>query len=252
MNVKTKPIIEATSLTFAYKTHPVINDVSFTIHAGDYVGLVGPNGGGKSTLIKLILGLLKPQQGNLRLFGQPQPTGKTRARIGYVPQHVVQDTGAFPTTVFEVVLSGRIALRGMGRFLTAEDRKAASDALESVDLLSKKHDDVSTLSGGQRQRVFIARALAANPEILILDEPVTGVDSLSRDRFYAVLREANTKKNMTIILVSHDLDVIAQEAQVVLCINGTLTCHGAPGDLKTLQHLKEMYGENVKFVHDHA
>ncbi len=250
--MKTKPVIDVSSLTFAYKIHSVINDVSFTISAGDYVGLVGPNGGGKSTLVKLILGLLKPQRGTIRLFGQIRPDIKTRARIGYVPQHVVQASGAFPTTVFEVVLSGRIAQRGIGRFLTTEDRKAAIEALRSVDLLDKKNDDVSTLSGGQRQRVFIARALAANPDILILDEPVTGVDSLSRDRFYAVLRDTNKKHNMTIILVSHDLDVIAQEAQMVLCINGTLTCHGKPNDIKTMEHLKEMYGENVKFVHNHV
>ncbi len=250
--MKIKPIIEVADVTFAYKTHPVINDVSFTINAGDYVGLVGPNGGGKSTLVKLILGLLKPQRGTILLFGQTRPDMKTRARIGYVPQHVVQASGAFPTTVFEVVLSGRTPLRGIGRFLTAEDRKAAADALQSVDLLEKKNDDLSTLSGGQRQRVFIARALAANPDMLILDEPVTGVDSLSRDRFYAVLRDANKKHNMTIILVSHDLDVVAQEAKIVLCVNQTLTCHGAPADLKTLQHLKEMYGENVKFVHNHV
>jgi zinc transport system ATP-binding protein len=225
----TKNIIEVSDLSFAYRhQEPVLDHVSLTIHEGDYVGIVGSNGSGKTTLLKSMLGLLAPQSGEVKLFGQPIETFGQRWKIGYVPQHATHFETRFPATVEEVVLMGRYAKRGIGRWMTPADRHVAHEALVQVDMADAAGRLIGDLSGGQQQRVFIARALAARPEVIFLDEPTTGIDTRVQDEFYALLRRLNQEFDITLVLVSHDIERVAREVMHIACIDRTLTCFDTP------------------------
>ncbi|NTW96934.1 MAG: metal ABC transporter ATP-binding protein [Oscillochloris sp.] len=220
-NVSAPPAVEVQGLWAGYEREPVLEDVTLTIMPGDFIGLIGPNGGGKSTLLKVLLGLLVPIRGEVRLFGQPPAQG--RRLVGYVPQAFAFDR-AFPIRVSEVALMGRLSRRGLGRRYTAEDDAAVRTALDQVDAWALRDRPFGALSGGQRQRVLVARALAAEPQLLILDEPTASVDPQGRADLYEVLRTLNAR--MSILLATHDMLAISSYVKTVGCINRRLVYHG--------------------------
>lgn len=222
-------IIQLENICFSYTSEEVIKDVSLEIHKGDYVGIVGPNGGGKSTLLKLMLGLLKPNDGKVSLFGRDIRDFKDWSKIGYVPQKTMVETN-FPVTVEEVVAMGRYGKRGLFHFPTKLDAAKTHQALKQVDMFEYKDRQISDLSGGQQQRVFIARALAVEPEVIFLDEPTVGVDIKTQKQFYQLLRKLNKELHLTLVLVSHELDVVAHEATELVYINRTLEYYGDPNE----------------------
>ena len=200
------PVIEVRNVSFSYQATPVLEDVNLTIYDRESVCMVGPNGGGKTTLLRLLLGQLRPTQGEILIFGQPPE--QARLRLGYMPQRSEYDP-LFPVTVMDVVLMGRLGqpgLRGWLGWHGAGDRRAAREALEQVHMADAAQRPFIALSGGQRQRVLIARALCCQPELLLLDEPTANVDSLVEARLFDELRQLGQR--MTIVLVSHDLGFV--------------------------------------------
>ncbi len=234
---------------------PALEDVTITIPKGEFASIVGPNGGGKSTLIKLFLGLLEPTQGSVKLFGEAPR--KTRYRVGYAPQQARVDF-KFPINVMDVVLAGRFsASRGktqsvwgrvFGRF-TKEDRARAIAALDKMGVAHLRGKSFGDLSGGQRQRVLIARALASEPELLVLDEPTNNVDPSSAEKFYSLLEDLH--RDASILMASHDLGVVSQLVDSVVCVNRRVRIH--PTSEFDGEMVRELYNSDVRLVrHDHC
>jgi len=216
------PVVAAHGVHFAFNDQPVLEDVHLEVCHGDFLAVLGPNGGGKTTLLKLLLGLLRPQRGVIRVLGDLP--GKSSRRVGYVPQQTnIHDV--FPITAEDVVLLGRLPHRPKWRGFSGSDNNAVRHALERVGMGGLRHRRIGRLSGGQRQRVLIARALVNAPEILFLDEPTASVDRHFQTEFYDLLKELNA--SMTIIVVSHDLFVLSAYAKSVACVNRTLFYHDA-------------------------
>ena len=230
---------------FSYGNLRVLENVTLQIDAGDFVCVVGPNGGGKTTLLKLALGLLKPGAGRVSVFGV-DPV-RARSRVGYVPQHWTFDL-QFPMQVIDVVLMGRM---GGGRWFGqhgAEDREAAHEALDEMDLNALWDRPFAALSGGQRQRVLIARALASSPELLLLDEPTANVDVKAGEELLLLLKQLNAR--MTVVMVTHDLGFVSSLVNHVICVNRTAAMH--PISELTGDVIAEMYGSDVSMIrHDH-
>jgi len=219
-------IVELDHVSFSYTNGiDIVQDVDLTVKQGDYLGLVGPNGGGKSTLIKLMLGLLQPSQGKIKLFGHQLDEFRDWHRIGYVPQKPTESLHQFPATVTEVVLMGRIATRGLFHSFTAQDYEHVQKALKIVDLENLANKQIGELSGGQQQRVFIARALAGDPDLIVLDEPTVGVETAIRDSFYNLLRKLHRDHHHTLILISHDLGCVEGEVNRMIEVNRTIGVH---------------------------
>ncbi len=235
-------IIKLDRVCFSYAAEEVIKDVSLEIHKGDYVGIIGPNGGGKSTLLKLMLGILKPTDGSVKLFGVDIQEFKDWAKIGYVPQKTYIEMN-FPVTVKELVAMGRYGRRGLFRFPTKEDKEKVLQAIKQVDMQDFRNRQISDLSGGQQQRVYIARALASEPEVIFLDEPTVGVDIKTQRQFYALLRKLNKKLDLTLILATHELDVVAHEATELGYINRTLEYYGDPEEFLKGAYFHELIGK---------
>jgi zinc transport system ATP-binding protein len=216
------PVIEVRDLWFSFNGQEVLKEVNLTVNAGCFLAVIGPNGGGKTTLLKLMLGLLEPDRGTLKVLGVAPR--EASPRIGYVPQDIgVKST--FPISVFNVALMGR--MRGGGgwwRFSKA-DRTLAQKALERMEMWEYSSHRMEELSHGQRQRVFIARALVAEPEILLLDEPTASVDTKGQTDLYDLLREIN--ETITIVIVSHDLGIVSSYVKSVACVNRNLIFHDA-------------------------
>lgn len=245
-----KPYIELEGVSFSYDPGvPVLEDLNFVVRKGDYLGIIGPNGGGKTTLIKIILGLLHPTEGVIKLFGIERHHFQEKHRIGYVPQRVTQTDKDFPATVLEVVRSGRTPRLGFFMKFTKKDTEAVEHAMEMSGITKYRNTLIGNLSGGERQRVFIARALAGEPEVIILDEPTVGVDIGAQKKFYEFLTSLNRDHGMTIIFISHDVDVISKQAKMVLCLNHNLVCHVLPEDLLDEHLLMRVYGEQAKHIH---
>lgn len=239
-----QPAVELKQVYFRYLSDWVLDDVSLTIEEGDFVGLVGPNGGGKTTLLRLVMGMLHPEAGSIRVFGKTP--SRAVVSIGYVPQHMGLDRD-FPIRVCEVVLSGRLSQSRWGIRYGREDRTHACEALAEVGMEAHWQDHFGSLSGGQRQRVLIARALANQPRLLIMDEPTSNVDSLSQQQIYDLLHRINQR--CTLVLVSHDLGVVSSHVNKVACLNHRLVTHPtADVDGAVIQ---DLYGAHVHFV-DHA
>ena len=239
----TTPDIIFDDVSFSYDKEPVLEDVNLTIDHGEFIGIIGPNGGGKTTLLRLILGLISPNRGTVSVFGQSPKA--VAHRIGYVPQHLQFDS-SFPATVFDIVSMGQI-----GRRLECgkeEKKQAALDALAAVDLTPFVHKSFAGVSGGQRQRVLIARALAFNPRMLLFDEPTANVDSSSGEKLYRILAELN--KRMTILVVSHDIGFVNCHITSVVCVNHTVVIH--PTSALAGQNILDLYGQDIALVrHDH-
>ena len=218
--MKKNVAIELKNLSAGYENEIVIENINCNIYDGDFFGIIGPNGGGKSTLLKIILGLLDPTKGTVRIYGKLPKTG--RKNIGYVPQYSEYDK-QYPISVWDVVLMGRRSIRGLHPLYSADDKKATIEALKKVDMEKYKKRHISELSGGQRQRVFIARALVSNPNILLLDEPTASIDKDTQINFYNLLKELN--KKVTIVLVTHDIGVISSYVTRVACLNRFMFIH---------------------------
>jgi zinc transport system ATP-binding protein len=238
------PAIELRNVNFSYQAVPVLEDVNLTIHDRESICIVGPNGGGKTTLLRLLLGQLRPTQGEVRIFGKPPQ--EARLQIGYMPQRSEYDS-MFPVTVMDVVLMGRLGRPGLQGWLGwygRKDRAAAHEALEQVHLGDAGRRNFAALSGGQRQRVLIARALCCQPELLLLDEPTANVDSLVEARLFDELRQL--AQRMTVVLVSHDLGFVTSLVQRVVCVNRQVVTH--PAKQLTAEVIREMYGGDVSVV----
>jgi zinc transport system ATP-binding protein len=217
-----KPVIDIKNLWFSFNGEPVLQNVNFTLHYKEFLAMIGPNGGGKTTLLKLILGLLKADQGKIRVLGQnPRQAAH---RIGYVPQDIHINKN-FPISVLDVVLMGRLRSGISWSHHKKDDRITAQAVLEKVEMDQFKNRHIDELSVGQQQRVFIARALVTEPEILILDEPTASVDAKGQAEIYAILKALNEK--ITILVVSHDLLALSSYIKSVACVNRRVHFHGA-------------------------
>jgi zinc transport system ATP-binding protein len=205
-----------------YDSLPVLEGINLSIKSNDFLGIIGPNGGGKTTLLKVILGLIKPSRGKVTVMGQPPEKG--RRFIGYISQFNLFDRD-FPISVFDVVLMGRYHQTGLLRRYTEEDKLAAAEALKAVGMLDYKDRQIGRLSGGEQQRVFIARALATNPKLLLLDEPTASIDPDMQAEFYELLDRL--KEKMAIVLVSHDISAISIYVSEIACLNHQLFYHGS-------------------------
>jgi len=238
-------VVSIEKLDFAYDGLVVLSDVNLQIKEREFISVLGPNGGGKSTLLKLILGLLHPQRGSVKVFGLAPE--KARPRIGYLPQHAHHDP-RFPTTCLEVVMMGRLGKRmSLGPF-KKNDKQKAQEALDQVGLSELAGRSFSDISGGQRQRVLIARALAAEPELLLLDEPTAHIDVAAVNEFYDLMEKLNEK--LTIAIVSHDIGFVSNRVKSVVCVNREVVIH--PTSDLTGETLQKIYGTDIRLVrHDH-
>ncbi len=237
-------VVVIENMSFSYNGLPVLTDVTAHINHCDFVSIVGPNGGGKTTLLKLLLGLISPAKGSIEVFGK-SPI-KARPEVGYVPQHFHFDPH-FPITVKDVVLMGRLGtVTNFGKF-KSKDKDIANRVLDEVELTHIAERPFSDLSGGQRQRVLIARALATEPRMLLLDEPTAHVDIAAQKDLYDFLEHLNEK--LTVVMVTHDIGFVAPFITSVLCVNKTVAMH--PTRHVTGQIISELYGHEVQFVsHD--
>lgn len=217
-----KNILNVEDIWLSYGNTTILEGVDFTLDKGDFLGIIGPNGGGKTTLLKVLLGLLKPDRGNVSVFGQPPESA--RKFMGYVPQHSSFDP-KFPIKVWDVVLMGRLGRLGIRPFYTKIDREKAAEALQMVEMYGFKEQHISRLSGGQQQRVLVARALASEPKLLLLDEPTASVDQKVKNNLYRLLGKLNSH-GMTLVLVSHDIGVISSYVEKIACLNKNFIYHG--------------------------
>jgi len=235
-------IVEIEHLTIEYPDVKAIDDVSFTVNQGDFLGIIGPNGAGKSTLFASMLSLNTKYKGTIKFFGTDIRKSKNYLKeIGYVPQKPIFEKN-FPATVNDVVKMG---------LHKESDENKIDEILQQLWIHELSERRIGELSGGQQQRVFIAKALVNNPKILILDEPVTGIDQQSIDLFYSILKELNSKQNITIIWSSHDLDAVNQLANHVACLNRTLFFHGESDEFFNNDDLVKQYSEASMQEHMH-
>jgi zinc transport system ATP-binding protein len=241
------PVAELYQVDFSYGSAPALENVSFRILPRETVCIVGPNGGGKTTLVKLMLGLLHPDAGTIRLFGRPPQ--RARSRVGYMPQHLHYDP-QFPITVNDVVLMGRLGrpgLMGLLGWYHAEDRAAAARALEQVGMTEFAARPFPELSGGQRQRVLVARAICGEPELLVLDEPTASVDTAAESQLLEILDELRAR--MAIVMVSHDIGLVSTLVGKAVCVNRRVVVH--PTSELTEDVFRQMYGRDLRMVHHH-
>ncbi len=245
------PVVEISDLSFRYGTESVLEGVSLSLQQGDVLGLIGPNGGGKTTLLKLILGLLPLQAGRIKLFGQPWEEFRERAKIGYVRQRALESGPRFPATVEEIVALGRAPRLSRWRAWSLADSQAVTAALRAVEIEALRARSIWELSGGQQQRVLLARVLAGEPELLVLDEPTTAVDPKAETEFYQLLEQLNRERGLTVILVSHDLETIARQVTKIACLNKYLLYYGVPQECAH-PLLEELYAGKRVLHHGHG
>lgn len=243
-NETAQPAVEMQDVWFSYGQRAVLREVSLRVAEGEFACVIGPNGGGKTTLLKLMLGLLAPTRGTVRIFGRP--CEQARALMGYVPQNPSFDRG-FPASAMDVVLMGRVGTAGLGPYRKA-DRIAAGEAIAEVGLYEQRRRPFTSLSGGQQQRILIARALASYPKLLLLDEPTAGLDIRVEAEFYELLSSLSDR--LAIVLVSHDVGIVLNVAGKVICVRNKAAVHPTAG--LTGEHVRELYGQDIRLVrHDH-
>lgn len=245
-------VVSVTNLSYTYQVSTsssalsVLNDISFSINKGDLLGVIGPNGAGKTTLFSCMLGLLKNYRGEIKIFGQDirKNNSLVLQSIGYIPQQKSIEQG-FPATVQEIVSLGLIGKKNLSKDKLAH-------ALEMVDLSGQNHRRIGELSGGQQQRVLIAKALVHEPRLLILDEPTTGVDVKTQNKFYSLLKNLNQENNLSIIWASHDLNAVKKIASKVMCLNRNMFFHGETSEFFANDELIRMYSESSMQLHMHS
>jgi zinc transport system ATP-binding protein len=250
------PVLELEDIAYRYDGVRVLERITLTVAAGEFLGIIGPNGSGKTTLLRLMLGLASPDAGRVRLFGVEPGAFRQWERLGYVPQRLAIDAG-LPATVEEVVATGLIPTRRwfqrLGGRVGGEGARRVAAALSRVGMDGYRGTKIGALSAGQQQRVFIARALVTDPELLILDEPTASVDPEVQASFYALLHHLNRERGVTLILVSHDIGVVAKEVTQLACLNRRLVFHGPPAAFLSDAALAALYGPTVGIVsHQHG
>lgn len=239
------PAIRMQNVSFSYGAFSVLTGVNLTIDRGDFACLVGPNGGGKTTLVQLILGLLTPDTGSVEVLGTTPL--RARARIGYTPQHLQFDS-QFPVRAIDVVLMGRLDRHRFFGCYTKKDYQAAQGALAEVGMADLSLRPLAALSGGQCQRVFVARALVSEPELLVLDEPMANIDPAVQNELYTLLERLTHR--VTILMVTHDIGFVSTSIDRVVCVNRTVWVH--PTTALTGETIRSLYGSDVSLVrHDH-
>lgn len=249
-----KPIVQIKNLHYTYEDRRALSDINLDIHQGDFLGLIGPNGGGKTTLIKLILGLITTQQGEIRLFDQEINQFKDWNQIGFVSQKSNAFNRGFPATVKEVVSTGLTSKVGYFNFFKKSDHQKVEQAIETVGMSEYIDQNIGDLSGGQQQRIFIARAIVSDPQFLILDEPTVGIDTENVQKFYHLLNKLNKENQITLLLVSHDIGTVTKYVNGVACLNKVMHFHGRTSDFSNLseEQLSKFYGHDLNIVtHQH-
>ena len=251
---KTKvPILEVENLNIIRSNDYVIKNANFKIYKGDYIGIVGPNGGGKTTLLLALLGILKKEKGRIRLYGKDIEEFANWEKIAYVSQNAINFDSQFPLSVKELVSLGRVSKKNLGKKLKKEDFKIVDEYLEFMGLEDIVNKRIGQLSGGQKQRVFVAKALVRNPEIIFLDEPVTGIDADTQEKFYKKLSDLNIQKGITILIVSHDLSAVFCRMSRVMCVNKEVYFSNITEELDPNEVLRKAYGSHFHFVfHRHT
>jgi zinc transport system ATP-binding protein len=242
-----RPVVDIRDLWVSVNHEEILQGIDLQIREGTFLGLIGPNGGGKTTLLRTILGLVEPDRGQVRVFDLPPGNAGNRGRIGYLPQRAYADL-SFPVSVFDVVLMGRYSHIGLWRRVSAEDRRQALEKLEAVGMGRFKDRPIGHLSGGEQQRAFIARALASEPSLLLLDEPTSGVDTAAQESFYRLLGRLKRDLSLTIVLVSHDIGVIPSHTDEIACLNHKLHLHGKCPDVLDAKALSKVYGCEVELL----
>jgi len=241
-------IVELKDIWVYLDSKVVLKDINLGLERGKFLGIIGPNGAGKTTLLKTILGLIKPDRGVVRLFSCPDLSDKNPHHlIGYVPQNSLIDQN-FPLSVSDVVMMGRYGRMGLFHRPSKRDRELVWQSLERVGMQDYADRQIGQLSGGQQQRIFIARALAGEPCLLILDEPTAGVDVAAQDQFYKLLRILKEELSLSVIMVSHDIVVLPSYADELACLNQTICLHGKPQDVVREDILRELYGSQVDMI----
>lgn len=231
--------IELTDVSFSYNGQPILKDINFQLEENEFIAIIGPNGGGKSTLLKIVLGLLKPDTGLVRVFGR-KPS-KARDLVGYLPQHSHFDPD-FPIDVFDTVMMGRY--HGLFKNYTKKDEGIVLQALQDVDMEEFKDRQISRLSGGQMQRVLIARALAREPKLLLMDEPMASIDPEMQNTFYQLISQLKDK--MALVLVSHDVGTVSMHVDKIACLNQKLFYHGPAEEAE--EGLEEIYHCSIELI----
>lgn len=241
-------VISADDVVFRYNSAEVLSNVSFRLGAGDYLGIVGPNGSGKTTLIKLLLGFIRASSGRVALFGQDPDVFDKWCKIGYLPQKAGSMNPHFPATVREIVALGLIAGKRFPRWTSTGDSRRIDRALELMEISRIRYKLIGELSGGQQQRVLIARALVSEPEVLILDEPTTALDPEAREKFFSVLEKMNTEKNVSVVIVTHDIGTIGKYASKLLYLDKKVIFFGGFDDFCKSADMGNYFGEFTQHI----
>ena len=241
-------VLSSEGLHFQYNGVEILTDISFQVQAGDYVGIVGPNGSGKTTLIKLALGFLKPAQGKILLFDQSPVDFADWQKVGYLPQKANSFNPHFPATVREIVALGLLSRKGFPRRIGKQDDDTIDDALSLMDITNIKKKLIGELSGGQQQRVLIAKAMVSGPELLILDEPTTALDPEGREKFFHTLKDLNEKRNLTIIMITHDMGTIGKYASRLMYIDKRVIFFGSFDNFCASEEMSTYFGEYSQHV----
>ena len=243
-------IIDVTDLTFGYDERPILKKINFDLNRGDFTGIIGPNGSGKSTFLKLLLGLLRPSGGSIYLFGMPIQDFRQWPNIGYVAQGNKLQNGV-PASVYEAISANLYSQTGFLHMLSKQQKEKVQEVLKTVGLSDTIRSPVGNLSGGQQQRVHIARVLVNDPEVLLMDEPASGMDTSSENAMYELLHTLNKEKNISIVMVTHDLTAVTAHADRLFCMGiGNMIEHNVSDGLDA-EFLSELYGHNVH-VHVHS
>ncbi|RQD68812.1 MAG: metal ABC transporter ATP-binding protein [Tindallia sp. MSAO_Bac2] len=242
-------VVKLEKVTFGYDEITLLKDVDLNIHKGQFWGIVGPNGSAKSTLLKLMLGLLKPHSGSCSLLGTPVKQFRQWDRIGYIPQNVREFNMGFPATVQEMVSANLISQMGTFKWMTSKYRKKVRESLQIVGMQDYATRRIGQLSGGQQQRVFIARTLVNSPKVIFMDEPLVGVDVESQEKFYDLMEKLNQQMGITLVMVSHDIGVVSERTSHIACMGKEkLFVHDAK-TFKPEEYLESVYGEKTRLVH---
>ena len=243
-----RKVIDLEDMWASLDGRTVLEGITFSLGEGTFLGVIGPNGAGKTTLIRVILGLVKPERGTVKVMGlSPGELKHELHHIGYMPQQVLFDP-LFPVSVFDVVMMGRTCCIGPLHFPRRADRKAVTESIAAVGLCGLEKRPIGELSGGQQKRAFLARALCLETRILLLDEPTSGLDYEAQERFMDLLTRLKAEKGLSIIFVSHDVNVLARFADEIVCINRTMHLHGKPMEVLGSERLKEAYRCEFDFL----
>lgn len=247
-NARTHPVVELDNVSVVLGDRIVLENITLSLFHREFLAVFGPNGSGKTTLLRTILGQLRPQRGKVLVFHKPPwQLGEERTRIGYVPQMETVDRN-FPIHVRDLVMMGRYARLGLLRRPAKRDQDAVVQAMARVGIEALSDRAIGELSGGERHRAFLARALAAEPELLFLDEPTAGVDVASTEDFYRMLHHLQQELGLTLVMVSHDIGAVSQHVDQIACLNRVLVAHGRPEEALNPDTLRCMYGSHAMLM----